>query len=176
MSASIQNRQEFQATFQENYALLCNYARRFVRDTDTCEDLVQTVFVRLWENRDAIQISGSVTNYLYSATRNAALDYLRSEKRKGQMLADQKPEISEAPSDPDADFRAHSFKQKLYEAIQNLKPKTREIFMLHKSEGLTYNEISEHLKIPKRTVEYNIYAALTQLKESLKDDYKKLKS
>ena len=94
----------------------------------------------MWENKDSIIISGSIKNYLFTASCNAALDHIGAAKRKEQMLENQGAHESEAP--PDSDYNAHRimFRQQLYDAIQKLKPKTREIFVLHKIEGLTYRK------------------------------------
>lgn len=171
MSGTIKNKREFQQLFQDYYAVLCNFVYQYVQDRDTCEDLVQSVFVRLWENRKTIEISGSLKSYMFSAARNAALDHLRSQKRQDQMLQAQEISDRTTPEEMDRTRREMIFRQRLYDQIQALKPKTREIFVLHKMEGLTYQEIADHLKIPKRTVEYNIYTALAQLKEALAEAY-----
>ena len=171
MSGTIRNKREFQQLFQDYYPVLCNFLYRYVQDKNTCEDLVQSVFLRLWENRDSIEISESLKSYLFSASRNAALDFLRSQKRQGQFLEAQERIDRENPEDTEQATRQILFRERLQAAINTLKPKTREIFVLHKMEGLTYQEISDHLKIPKRTVEYNIYSALAQLKEQLTDAY-----
>ena len=172
MAAVVQNREQFKALFDEYYNALCNFCYRYIQDRDTCEDMVQTVFVRLWENRNKLELTGSLRSYLFTATRNAALDHIRSQKRKEQYL-EMNPvdEYDEQVTDDTAGRLL--FRDRLQKAINDLKPKTREIFMLHKMEGLTYREISEHLDIPKRTVEYNIYSALSQLKKKLQADYDK---
>ncbi len=172
MSKVIKDRSEFKQIFEEFYSPLCNFVYRYVNDRDLAEDMVQSVFVRLWENRESIQLTGSLKSYLFTSTRNAALDHIRSNKRHAEMLEQTKPPVSEDPVD-DEEAGRMLFRTKLQQAIQQLKPKTKKIFLLHKVEGLTYTEISEHLDIPKRTVEYNIYAALSQLKEKLQSDYDK---
>ena len=145
---------------------------RYVNDRDVSEDMVQSVFVRLWEKRDSLNLRDSLRSYLFTATRNAALDYIRSQKRQDEYFEKNPvPDSHEDVTDDEAGTLL--FRSKLYEAIDQLKPKTKKIFMLHKMEGLTYKEISEHLDIPKRTVEYNIYSALAQLKNKLQDEYDK---
>ena len=172
MAAIIKDREQFKALFEEYYNPLCNFVYRYVNDRDVSEDMVQSVFVRLWEKKDSLELTGSLRSYLFTATRNTALDHIRSQKRKDDYL-----EMNAEPDHHD-DVRDDEagrvlFRATLYEAIEGLKPKTRKIFTLHKMEGLTYKEIAEHLDIPKRTVEYNIYSALAQLKDKLQDDYDK---
>ena len=138
---------------------------------------MQSVFVRLWENRNDLTISGSMKSYLFTACRNAALGSIRSMKRQEQYAEGQDADdLVEHPQDMESESNQAILRQRLYEAIQQLKPKTRQIFTLHKMEGLTYQEISDHLGIPKRTVEYNIYSALNRLKELLYHDYEQYKS
>ena len=161
----------FRKIFNEYYGALCNYSVRIVYDMDVAEDTVQAVFIRLWENRESLTITGSLKAYLFNSVRNASLDYLRAQKRKDKYVEQTTYLHQYEEEDTGEDMQV--FRYKLYEAIKKLKPKTREIFMLHKMEGLTYKEIAEHLNLPKRTVEYNIYTALAQLKEKLKADYEK---
>ncbi len=172
MAAVIKDRGQFKALFEEYYNPLCNFVYRYVNDRDVSEDMVQSVFVRLWEKRDSLELTGSLRSYLFTATRNTALDYIRSQKRKDEYI-EQNIEPDHHDDVRDDEAGKMLFRAKLYKAIDELKPKTRKIFMLHKMEGLTYKEISEHLGIPKRTVEYNIYSALSQLKDKLQDDYEK---
>ena len=171
MPKQIYQQDVFRRLFDEYYGALCNYAMRIVQDRSVAEDTVQSVFIRIWENREELEITGSVKSYLFNAVRNASLDHLRTVKRQDKYLEQVTDYDSEFPREDDADMQL--FRYKLYEAIKNLKPKTQEIFVLHKMEGLTYNEISEYLNLPRRTVEYNIYAALSQLRDQLKAEYEK---
>ncbi len=77
MSKVIKDRSEFKQIFEEFYSPLCNFVYRYVNDRDLAEDMVQSVFVRLWENRKSIQLTGSLKSYLFTYTRNAALDHIR---------------------------------------------------------------------------------------------------
>jgi RNA polymerase sigma-70 factor (ECF subfamily) len=168
--SQIRNKDEFQKIFAEYYAPLCNFVLRFVKDYAISEDIVQSTFIRIWEQRQKITLTGSLKSYLFSATRNQAIDYLRKVKREEQTLQ-QSLEAAQHFDEVKIEQEADSLmiRKKLLLAINELKPKMREIFTLHKIEGLTYKEISEHLGIPQRTIEYNIYAALVRLKEILKD-------
>ena len=172
MAIIIKDRDQFQEVFREYYSALCNFAYRYLQDRDLCEDTVQAVFIRIWEKRESIQLTGSIQSYLYTATRNSSLDYIRSKKRQEKYFEENPNDDVELPVEDESTSKL-AFRGKLQKAIADLKPKTKEIFLLHKIEGLTYKEISEHLKIPKRTVEYNIYSALSQLKTKLQADYEK---
>lgn len=143
-----------------------------IRDNDAAEDIVQSVFIRIWKNLDRIVLKSSLKSYLFQSARNATIDYIRKNGHKVESLdgvdvMDQDEGISF-----DAEAENYLLRERLMGAIEKLKPKTQEIFKLHKLEGLTYPEIAEYMKIPQRTVEYNIYTAISQLKIILLDTYK----
>ena len=162
----VQNRESFQKLFQQYYSPLCNFVYGIVKDYDQAEDVVQGVFIRIWENREKLKLTGSVKSYLFTSARNQSIDYIRAKKRKDAMLEEQEGG-SFSMKDFDSESEAMMRKEMLHRAIEQLKPKMRQIFILHKLEGLTYQEISEYLDIPQRTIEYNIYTALQKLKEIL---------
>jgi RNA polymerase sigma-70 factor (ECF subfamily) len=146
-----------------------------LRDHDAAEDVVQGVFIRIWKNIDSIQLKASIKSYLFQSAKNATIDHVRKNKKHAAESLENVDIASEDDTvnfDEEADN--HLLRQKILEAIELLKPKTREIFKLHKFEGLTYPEIADHLKIPQRTVEYNIYTAIQQLKVRLSDTVKVL--
>jgi RNA polymerase sigma-70 factor (ECF subfamily) len=82
----MKDREQFKALFEEYYNPLCNFVYRYVNDRDVSEDMVQSVFVRLWEKRDSLELTGSLRSYLFTATRNTALDHIRSQKRKDEYI------------------------------------------------------------------------------------------
>lgn len=172
MSENIYNKDNFKQLFQQYYTPLCNFANQIVKDRDAAEDVVQTVFIRMWNGIDTLKLKTSFKSYIFQSTRNASIDHLRKNNHRTESLdqvdiADEDQGIS---FDEEADQQL--LRKKLMDAIDSLKPKTREIFKLHKFEGLTYPEIAEHLDIPQRTVEYNIYTAINQLKVLLADTVK----
>lgn len=169
MAESILNQENFRKLFDENYNLLCNYINTYTGDWDLSQEIAQKTFVKLWEKRDEIAFSTSARSYLFQSARNTLIDHYRALKaatvHAGQY-SDGLEKVEEIPVDDD---RALIITHFIAWAVDQLKPKTREIFLLNKKEGLTYDEIAEYLKISKRTVEYNMKNALIQLKELLKD-------
>jgi len=173
----VKNKSDFQNLFKEFYSPLCNFIHQMLRDHDAAEDVVQTVFIRIWNNLDNIELKSSVKSYLFQSAKNAAIDHIRKNKKHNVDSLENLEIASESDSVSfDQEAEDHLLRQKILEAIESLKPKPREIFKLHKFEGLTYPEIAEHLDIPQRTVEYNIYTAIKHLKEYLADTYEAMRS
>ena len=169
MATALLDRDSFKKLFEENYRLLCNYINAQTRDMELSQEITQKTFVKLWEKRKEISFSSSSKSYLFQAARNTLIDHYRSTKT-ANVHAEQysdglvlKEELSVE------DEQSLITTQRIAWAVDQLKPKTREIFLLNKKEGLTYDEIAQYLEISKRTVEYNMKNALMQLKDLLKD-------
>lgn len=162
------NRDSFRKLFEENYNLLCNYINRFAKDWDLSQEIAQKTFVKLWEKKNDITINTSPKSYLFQSARNTLIDYYRSTKSANVHAEKYSDEIQEVEDPGIEDGAAAMLTEKISWAVDQLKPKTREIFLLNKKEGLTYDEIAEYLNISKRTVEYNMKTALLQLRDLLK--------
>lgn len=161
------DRDAFKHAFDHFYNKLCNYTTNFTLDFDKAEDIVQAVFISFWNNREHIVITTSLKSYLYKSCYYKYIDTYRKGKRIDQKLEHYRYqkliELEQKESGP---------KQKrlkvLNQAIQELPPKCKEIFILSKFEGLKYQEIADYLGISKKTVENQIGKAYTFLREKCK--------
>ena len=163
------NRESFRTLFEDHYDLICNYLNAQTRDWDLSQEVAQKTFVKVWEKRKDISFTSSPKSYLFQAARNTLIDHYRSHKSastNAEQYSDQQEQVAVLDM---ADDGGLGVTHKIAWAVDQLKPKTREIFLLNKQEGLTYEEIADYLNISKRTVEYNMKNALIQLKELLKD-------
>ncbi|MBK8504759.1 MAG: RNA polymerase sigma-70 factor [Saprospiraceae bacterium] len=168
MSIASLDRESFRKLFEENYNLLCNYVNSYAKDWDLSQEITQKTFVRLWEKRDEISFSTSSKSYLFQSARNSLIDYYRAHKSATVHAEKYTEDMDVKEVVPVEEDEAVVITHKIAWAVDQLKPKTKEIFLLNKQEGLTYDEIAQYLKISKRTVEYNMKNALLQLKELLK--------
>jgi len=161
------NEQAFNELFCRYYAALCAYAYRFVGDEEETRELVQEVFVQLWEKRRHIEIHTSVKSYLFRAVKNQLINWqkhVQVEKKYLQKLAseEQDPQYGQY-------FVEVDLQQKIEDSIDALPPKRKEIFKLSREEGKKYHEIAEQLGLSVKTVETQMGLALKQLREDLKE-------
>ena len=161
-------KQNFTQLFNTWYQPLCQFAYRYTKDTQASEDIVQNIFVELWQNRTRLGILRSPKNYLYIATRNGCISYLRKEKRGQDTIAHAELEL-EFPVDPDKGMDLVFRQTRLKKAIDRLPRKMREVFLLNKMEGLTFTEIAKYLDRSPKTIEKQVARALKLLKENLAD-------
>ncbi len=76
------DKETFEQLFHENYKNLVLYAKKFVMDTEIARDLVQDIFIYLWEKRQKLTINKSLSSYLFRAVRNASINHLKRESNK----------------------------------------------------------------------------------------------
>ena len=160
--------QSYNDLFNELYEPLCNYAYSVLKNFDASEDVVQEVFVHLWTNRKRIEIKSNLRNYLFSSVRNKAIEKLRRQKLEEKYINEtfKKHEYHE---EDEAGLEAEKYLklQKLYNSIEKLPPKCRDIFKMAKLDGMTYNEISGELQLSVKTVESQMRRAFILLREML---------
>jgi len=164
------DRYAFEKLFREWYPRLCYFASRYVGSTDISRDVVQEVFIRLWDRREEIDIQFSVKAYLYRAVKNQALSHLRSTKQ--EMALHEIPEKEDASEssyllDDESLFGSKNFSKLIWREVEELPEQRRTIFVLYRKHGLSYKEIAAVLGITRKTVENQMGRSLMFLRQRL---------
>ncbi|TDT46920.1 RNA polymerase sigma-70 factor (ECF subfamily) [Maribacter spongiicola] len=149
---------------------LCNYANSLIKDDLIAEDIVQNVFVQIWEKRNKLKYELSLENYLYRSVYNKFID----EYRKGKAVtALEKKYMTalELAIDEKDEIQEEKILSILFEAIHELPPKCKQIFLMSKKEGLTNVEISKYLNLSNKTVENQITKAFRILRNKMGEKY-----
>ncbi|MCL4483856.1 MAG: RNA polymerase sigma-70 factor [Bacteroidetes bacterium] len=162
------DRQAFERVFRESYRPLTAYAFRFVKDLPSAENIVQDVYLKLWQNRHELMITTSLVHYLFRSVKNQSINHLNKVKIRSEYTRMQIAEDS-IPEDFNAFYPEIGLLDKIESSISALPEKRQKIFRLSREEGLKYHEIAERLDISIKTVETQMTLALKQLRESLKD-------
>jgi RNA polymerase sigma-70 factor (ECF subfamily) len=157
----------FDEIFRRYYTPLCRYALKITQKEETAEEAVQLIFIHLWERRQSLLVQQSPVAYLFKAVKLKVFETFRSQQIKNKYEQDfaQKQEITEEESFPALDN--YELSCLIWNAIDQLPEKCGEIFRLSRDEGLTYNEIAEHLDISVKTVEAQMGIAFKKLREIL---------
>lgn len=162
------DRQLFEQLFKVNFVPLCSFARGFVYDTDSAKEIVQDVFINLWQKRETIEQEKSVRAYLFQSVRNRCLNHIRDNQKFRSHYLDVELEQNNQAWDYDH-LVGEEIHKKIEAAIQKLPEKCREVFELSRFEEMKYNEIALKLGISVKTVEVHMSKALKSLREELKD-------
>ena len=157
----------FEQLFRGWYGKLADYAVRITGSPDAAEDVVQTVFVSLWNRREALPDATTLPAYLRRAVRNRALNHLR-DSRPSEQLSHLTDAESAVPPVGALDLEASELASALHAAMGDLAPRTREVFALSRVHELTYREIADALGISVKTVETLMGRALRALRAALR--------
>ena len=153
----------FDILFKRYYRQLCLYAAHYLKgDIAASEDIVQDCFVKLWQQEAKRDITDKRA-FLYSTVRNACIDTLR--RQHPEMTSIDPSDLEEIISDEEAIDRSEQ-EAKVWETIDALPDRCREVFLMAKRDGMTYNEIAEALNISVKTVEHQISKALKKLRNN----------
>ncbi|NLR82454.1 RNA polymerase sigma-70 factor [Chitinophaga eiseniae] len=161
---------QFQLVFEQYYNPLCKYASSFIKEKEVCEDIVQDVFVKIWENRRDILVVEGVKFYLFTAVRNNCLTHLhRGQRRPVYSLTDMNIEEDAWPvgTEP-GEGELVNYKALLGKGIDQLPAKCREIFLLSRLGNFSNQEVADNLGISIKTVNNQLWKALKFLRNFVK--------
>lgn len=154
----------FKYFFDTYYDDLCNFVNIYVRNEVIAEEIVQEIYVYMWENKDKLKINASFKSYLYHASKYQSLNLLRNRKKHSyirEKLSFTEQQWEEFPNELFMD--SQTMKEILNNAITQLPEKCKHIFLLSKVDGLSHKEIAEKLNVSVKTVENQITIAFKKL-------------
>ena len=158
--------------FREIYELyklkVTRLAYRYCLDEADAEEVLQDVFMKLWNNKEKINASQNFDNYLFTITKNTVLDKIKSYKLEKENLSKYFAHHKTVATDQtEQHILHHELQQLLAEVLVELPPKRRRIFEMNRLEGYTYQQITEALQISSGTVEKQMSKALKVVKKKL---------
>ena len=157
----------FKSIFDEHYEFVRNYLYYLSGDIDVAEDIVQDVFMKIWEIREKIK-DETLKPLLFKIARNL---FYNTHKRKVLDLRFVNSSLSENENEsPEYLLEMKEFDIKLQKEISNLPEHCRTIFLMSRIDELKYHEIADRLKISVKAVEKQISKALKLLRQNI--DYK----
>lgn len=165
----------FRELFRRYYNHLLYFSNSFVKCKEVAEEIVEDVFVSVWNNRGNLLTVSNLKTYLYVAVKNHSINYL---ERSGypfhedlNLLDVSYIDVSPNPEDL---VIASEMSKAINKAVAELPPKCRMIFKLVKEDGLRYKEVADILNISDRTVENHIARALRKIAGAIHIDLKTL--
>jgi RNA polymerase sigma-70 factor, ECF subfamily len=156
----------FGILFRTYYGSLFQFARRITGSADVAEDVVQDVFVAVWERRETWEVASSVTAYLHGAVRNRALRYARRVATTARLAPFVESEAS--GNDIESAVAAADVDAEVARAITRLPSRCRTVYTLRWHHQLTYSEIAHILGLSVKTVEAHVAHALRVLRTKLR--------
>ena len=157
----------FDYLFDTYYKGLSVFANKYVKNVEVAEDIVQELFIKVWNKREQLDVNTSLKSYLFQSVYNSCLNHLKHLKiRDNYKKYISYNNTNELQHDT---LVEEEFKSRIYNSIESLPEKCKIIFKLSRFEGLKYKEIAEKRNISIKTVKGQIGKALKTLRHDLQD-------
>jgi RNA polymerase sigma-70 factor, Bacteroides expansion family 1 len=165
----------FYVLYTSLFHQLINYVIQIVKELYVAEEIVQEAFIKLWENRDSIIITGSVKVYIFKVAHNMSINRL-------EQIATAKNSVNRTISEDEWLFVQDTYRidnsiieqieseeteKRIFQVINTLPDKCREVFILSRFEFLENEEIAKKMNISINTVRAHIYRALELIRKEL---------
>lgn len=161
----------FQLLYENHCRQLIRFAASYLPDISDAEEIVQNVFVELWEKREQLDPERFAKNYLYRVTVNKVYNHLKHKVVERKYL--QCLDVLESNTVNEAEKKI--YREELAGAVNHLLARLpeqqRTIFYLSRWEGLSHKEIADQLQVSVRTVENQVYRAVKYIRENIKPDH-----
>lgn len=177
MDISSQHSSQFEEIYLSHYARMKRFATEYVIQEEDAENIVQDVFLDLWEQKFVMMSHNQLFTWLFTATKNRCLDFLRhqtvikkgAEKMRDEYNMELQMKLQSLEAFDDKIFSEPDMETIVQKAIESLPEKCREIFVMNKIEGKKQKAIAAELNISLHTVESQMAIAHRKLKEALKE-------
>lgn len=162
---------DFNKVVEANKQNIKNIIRLITKEDN--EDLEQEVYVKIWKNSEKYQEKGSIKSWISTIAKNTSLDYVKSSYHKAAQTSDSEDYtlscIKDKKVTPDENIIKLERQKRITEAINQLKPKFKEVIIMAEINGYSYEECAQKLKCPIGTIKSRIYNAKKELAEKLQD-------
>jgi len=157
----------FEKMFLSYYSKLCVFSNSHVKSLDVARDVVQEVFIKIWDRHKEFEIRQSLKAYLYQAVRNQSLNYIEKKKQKRRLNSRLRKHEALLREQNPANLNTEELTQRIWKLVDELPERRRSIFILYRKHGLSYKEIAEVMGIKRKTVENQMGKSLIFLREQL---------
>jgi RNA polymerase sigma-70 factor (ECF subfamily) len=166
-SLSKGNENALKFIYQRYWERLFISAYNFLHDKEACEDIIQEVFISLWEKRETVTITTSLPSYLFAAVRYQAFHILKKKIANAEHSVHL--ELQSHANETEMVLDAKELQSRLNVAVENLPEKCRNIYKLSREQHLSNKQIAENLGVSSKTVENQVTIALRKLRFVLSD-------
>lgn len=160
----------FLQLYNQYHQPLYHYVLRFVKSPAIAEDVLQDVFLKIWEIRSRIDPELSFKAYLYRICRNSVFKLLKKIAIDENLRVQVMQQFAQSVADADLKVLWQQYQELLQAAIDRLPPQRQKVFKLCREEGMTYEQVASALGISRNTVKEHMVLAMKLIREHL-DQY-----
>lgn len=167
------NTQAFAQLFDAYERRLYSYTYKITQSKELSEDIVQDIFLQIWNNRSSLTTIQHFGAYIHRSAYHAALKAWRQVAKEELVVTHLRTGGLYAESNPEKELASREVQAIIQQLVDKLTPRQREVFMLHREQGLKRHEIAEKLGIGFESVRTHLAEALKNLRAGLADEYGK---
>jgi RNA polymerase sigma-70 factor (family 1) len=160
----------FKLLFDKYSQILYRFSFRYLKSEADSQEIVQDVFLKLWQNREQIKSDTSFKSYLFTIAFNTILKHFNQKIKAGKYSLDILDALAEENPALETRYQYELLVERLEELIGQMPERRRAIFLKRKKEGLSVKEIAAEMNISVKTVENQITEAMNFLRKSFGDD------
>lgn len=162
-----EDRNAFSEIYNRYWSLLYLHVRHMLHNKDAARDIVQEVFLSLWNKSPDLEFTVNLKAYLYKSVRNATLDVIRKDKSRDNYLADLSKYYQNSDFNTDELVNFNNLKELIEKEVAFLPKKMRTVFEMSRNQNLSHAEIAALLNITDHTVKKQINKAIHILRKRL---------
>jgi RNA polymerase sigma-70 factor (ECF subfamily) len=166
------NQQAFKKLYSYFYKRLFHFALSMVKIKEAAEEIIEDVFIRIWQQRTTLPAILNLKVYLYTAVKNTSLNYLSKKARESitEPFDHIHIEFSESASPEQLMITAEMF-NRIRQSVEALPPRCKMVFKLIREDGLKYKEVSQILNISVNTIDAQMAIAVSRIAAALAADF-----
>lgn len=155
--------QMFEMLFNRYWEDLFGFCRRHIGDIEHSREIIQDVFLSLWDRREHLDIQVNIGHYLFSAVRFKIAKHFREASYREQKMLTVREKFSDMTNNTEESIYYHDLNEQLNLLLLKLPERCRDVYKLSRNEGLSISEIASKLCIAEKTVEAHLTKALKLL-------------
>ena len=158
----------FRQIFDALFSNLTKFSFSFVHSKEAATEIVDELFVQLWVKRDDIMKINDLRVYLYTATKNASLNYISKKAKQIELEPYENLQVQMTDLvSPEQIMITKEMLQKIKEAVDSLPPRCKLIFKFVREDGLSYSEVAEILGLSIKTIDAQMVIAVSRIRAKL---------
>jgi len=146
---------------------LADFTASKLFNLEDAQDIIHDLFVKLWEDREQLNITSNLKTYLFTITRHRIIDKIRRNITREEYAAMLQSLVNAHQPNVEQQIAAKELQQTIENSLNELSPKVKEIYQLSREENLSIPEIAEKLQLSEQTVKNQLSTALSHLRKSL---------
>jgi RNA polymerase sigma-70 factor (family 1) len=162
----------FSDIFREHEDKLYTLAFRLTKSDPIAKDIIQEVFLKLWEHRDSIHSIDNIGAWLYRLTENKVIDFLRKTAADDRLRRKAWNHVQQIINEAEQHMAAREYNMVIQKAIDQLSPQRKLIYQLNKVDGMHYKDIAKELQLSRHTVKNQLSTAVQSVRDFISRNVK----